>query len=231
MAHAPAELVDEQPGLTDALRAFALRMKPMATTQNPQENLRTLAPELAEHARTIEQGAREVDHAAALRTELDAITAELRSLAEAAHAATDGTSQDLRDTAVYLGKRAESLFSYLSQRQAEGTGQPGATSPVAIPAPATPASDLHTATEDLSTLARIITSLERRTAELSDEAVAANILLQTEGQTDAGIGHDTNPVVDPDEAIAVVYEAVERLNNIAAALARAGEANRMRASA
>lgn len=231
MAHAPAEQVDEQPGLTDALKAFALRMKPMATTQNPQENLRTLAPELAEHARTIEQGAREVDHAAALRTELDAITAELRSLAEAAHAATDGTSQDLRDTAVYLGARAESLFSYLSQRQAEGTGQPGATSPVAIPAPATPASDLHTATEDLSTLARIITSLERRTAELSDEAVAANILLQTEGQADAGIGLDTNPVVDPDEAITVVYEAVERLNNIAAALARAGEANRMRASA
>jgi hypothetical protein len=231
MAHGPVEPAEEQPGLTDALKAFALRMKPMATTPNAGENLRMMAPELAEHARTIEQSAQEAGHAASLRTELDAITAELRSLADAAQFAGDSTPNELRETAIYLGARAESLFSYLSQRQAEGVEQSLAPTTSATPAAATPTSDLHTATEDLTTLARIITSLERRTAELSDEAVAANLLLQTEGHLHPETSGDHQPPADPEQAIAVVYEAVERLNNIAAALARAGEANRMRASA
>ena len=231
MAHGPVEQAAEQPGLTDALRAFALRMKPMATTPNAGENLRTMDPELAEHARTIEQSAQEVGHAASLRTELDAITAELRSLADAAQFAGDSTPNELRETAIYLGARAESLFSYLCQRQAEGAEQSLVPTNIAVPAPAAPTSDLHTATEDLTTLARIITSLERRTSELSDEAVAANLLLQTEGHGHQDTSGDHKPAADPEQAIAVVYEAVERLNNIAAALARAGEANRMRASA
>ena len=221
----------EPRSLTENLKAFALRMKPLETAPVPGDELRDMAPELTEHARTIEETACEVAHAAALRGELESITTELRSLASTIQSGEEAPWADLRDTALHLGARAETLSAYLSQKQAaelDLTPAPAFEDP-----PQIAANGLLEATHDLATLGRIIATLEQRMAELSDEAVAANLAHQT-GQvtTDQPEGSEpAAPAADADATIAVVYEAIDRLNNIAAALARAGEANHMRAAA
>jgi len=232
MATPRATNEDESRGLMENLRAFALRVKPLETASALQDELRDMAPELTEHARTIEETAREVAHAASLRCELESITTELRSLATTIQSGGEAAWTELKDTAMYLGARAETLSAYLSQRQFAETDQPPAPAAARETEAASPADSMAEATQDLATLARIIGTLEQRVAELSDEAVAANLFHQTGGQpTDQPDSErPTGPVPNAEEAIAVVYEAVDRLNNIAAALARAGEANQMRAA-
>lgn len=233
MAAPKAANEDEPRGLTENLKAFALRVKPLETASALQEELRDMAPELTEHARTIEETAREVAHAAALRCELESITTELRSLATTIQSGGEAPWTELKDTAIYLGARAETLSAYLSQRQFAETDLPPAPAAARQTEAASPTDSMVEATQDLATLARIIGTLEQRMAELSDEAVAANLFHQTGGQPTDHPDSDGQTVSVPnaEEAIAVVYEAVDRLNNIAAALARAVEANQMRAAA
>ncbi len=223
---------DQAPGLTGILQAFSQSVKPLGNPAMPVDELRDMAPELERHALTIEQSAREVGNAAALRTELEAITAELRTLATSIKDAPEAAAGDLRETALYLGARAETLFTYLNEREGLQP-EPSQEVPVSTTLASAPhAEPVSRTTHDLSTLAHIISSLETRTAALSDEAVAANLSFQLDA-AGAALGPATGFEIagDTDEAIAVVYEAVERLNNIAAALARAADASKQRAAA
>jgi methyl-accepting chemotaxis protein len=217
--------------LTDSLKAFARSVRPLYTSPDPLAGLQDLAPELAQHAERIDAGAQEVAHAAALRAELGSITAELRALAQTARAPAQASSDDLRETAVHLGARAESLFTYLTEVHA-ADARTHAQAILAVQPPQAAAS-IEQTTDDLTTLAEIINKLEKRAADLSDEAVAANLEQQTTGRpspAEVSDGHARHPQKS-DEAIAAVYDSIERLNNIAAALARAGEATRLRLAA
>ena len=219
-APAPSTESSTEDNLASALSAFSESLRPVLTTRDPLKDLKGLLPDLARYADVIEQRAHEVKPtAAALRTELGAITSELRAMTRNVEAADPAHAEILRETALNLGARAESLFSYLSQTHPEDfRAQP------AIPASET-ASFAQTA-DDLDTLARIIGKLEQRTATLSDEAIIANIAHQvtspspTERKSSSPRGADYG-----DKAIATVFEAIERLNSIAAALARASDAN------
>lgn len=217
--------------LTDSLKAFARSVRPLYTSPDPLAGLQDLAPELAQHAERIDAGAQEVAHAAALRAELGSITAELRALAQSAKAPAPASSDELRETAVHLGARAESLFTYLTEVHA-ADARTHAQAILAVQPPQAAAS-IEQTTDDLTTLAEIINKLEKRAADLSDEAVAANLEQQTTGRSspaEVSDGHTRHPQKS-DEAIAAVYDSIERLNNIAAALARAGEATRLRLAA
>lgn len=214
---------DHAGSLTDNLRAFAMSVRPLAASDDPA----AIAQEFERHADAIEQSASEVAQAAALRAELDAITAELRNLAGDLQASAGNPAEHLQEAALDLGARAETLFSYLQQRQATATDD-GTSASSGV---TTGTETMSRATNDLLALARIIGSLEQRTALLSDAAVAANISHQTRNNQPSAEVTDMIATDDTDEAIAVVYEAVERLNNIAAALARASDASRQRAAA
>jgi hypothetical protein len=62
--------------------------------------------------------------------------------------------------------------------------------------------------------------------------VAANIARQTaDADASQSDGADGPAAQETEQAISVVYEAVERLNNIAAALARAADASHQRRAA
>ena len=220
--------------LTEALEAFARSIKPLVAAKDPVAGLAQLAPELVRHAQSIDESAEGVSNAAALRNELGAITAELRSLTRAATSPGTAAGDDLRETALHLAARAESLFSYLNQMHPDDFAPPGNTYRTAAAQPTamsrTDDATLHQTVDDLEQLARIINTLEHRTTELSNEAVAANLDLQTGS---ASPTEDSRPVAgrQGEQAIAAVYESIERLNNIAAALARAGDADRLRSAA
>lgn len=217
--------------LTDALEAFARSIRPLYTAKDPVAGLRQLVPELARHAQNIDESAREVSHAAALRNELNAITAELRSLAQSAQAPEIREGDDLRETALHLGARAESLFSYLNQMHPDDFAPPrqAGTRAATGMTPTVDTATLEQTVDDLAKLARIINTLEQRTTDLSDEAVAANLGHQT-GAASPTEGPHLSSGRQGELAIAAVYESIERLNNIAAALARAGDADRLRAT-
>lgn len=223
--NADDDITGRPQSLTDNLKAFALSVRPLVCAPEPAGDLRDMAQDFARHAEAIALSAREVAHAAALRTEIEAITSGLRELATSLQAPGTEPAENLQDTAIDLGARAETLFSYLNQREvAAGKGAVVETAPEAGGT-----ETITRATQDLMALARIIGSLEQRTALLSDAAVAANMSRQANGidapETDEADAQET------EQAISVVYDAVERLNNIASALARAADAGHQRRAA
>ena len=232
-ASTPEPASDEEPAarppsLTENLKAFALSVKPLASAPEPATDMRDMAQDFARHAEAIALSAREVAHAAALRAELDAITSGLRDLAANLEAPQATPAEGLQETAIDLAARAETLFSYLNQR--EVTPSQDLVVETAPEAGGTQA--ITRATQDLMALARIIGSLEQRTTLLSDAAVAANIARHTNGADASDADSADGPAAqDTEQAIQVVYEAVERLNNIAAALARAANASHQRRAA
>jgi uncharacterized phage infection (PIP) family protein YhgE len=219
--------------LTEALEAFARSIRPLYAAKDPIAGLNQMVPELVRHAQNIDESAREVAHAAALRNELGAITSELRALTQAAQAPALHAGDDLRETALHLGARAESLFSYLNQMHPDDFAPPRpavASRTTVRDSSSVDTTSLEQTVDDLEKLARIINTLEERTTGLSDQAVANNMDHQT------GAASPTEEVHLPsgrqgEQAIAAVYESIERLNNIAAALARAGDAERLRTAA
>lgn len=213
--------------LPSALEAFAQGLKGISTATDPVADLRQNLPELSRHADDIDSGAREVKPAAtALRTELNAITAELRTLAAGTQNPDSLEAGNLKEAALHLSARAETLFAYLSQTSSEDYQAIRSG-----PSPAVGSSIEQTA-NDLDTLAQIIGKLEQRASILSDQAVAANMDKQTNAASPAEqAGTMQGGSEQADQAIAAVYESIERLNNIAAALARAGDANSQRKAA
>jgi hypothetical protein len=222
--NAPAPQFETQGSLTAALNAFSESLRGVSRTKNPLGELKGLVPTLNRFADEIELGAKDVKPtAAALRAELGAITSELRTMTRNVLSADAANADILLETALYLGARAETMFSYLSQTQPEDFPASQSTHETAT---------FEQTADDLDTLARIIGKLEQRTSSLSDEAVAANLEHQTAAASpsegDLGLPADRGR---GDRAIATVFEAIERLNNIAAALARAGDANQQHRAA
>ena len=223
-----------QPGtLTEALEAFARSIRPLYAAKDPVAGLNQMVPELVRHAQNIDESAREVAHAAALRNELGAITSELRALTQAAQAPALHAGDDLRETALHLGARAESLFSYLNQMHPDDFAPPRpatASRMTTMVSSSVDTTSLEQTVDDLEKLARIINTLEERTTGLSDQAVASNMDHQTGAASPTEEAHLPSGR-QGEQAIAAVYESIERLNNIAAALARAGDAERLRTAA
>ncbi|MEQ1863799.1 MAG: hypothetical protein ABL996_04005 [Micropepsaceae bacterium] len=215
---------DQTTSLKAALGAFAEDVKILAPGADRSARLKSLGEALDRHAEEIETHAADVEPSAtALRTELHAISSELRTVA--ARAQSSGTVKDgpaLRETAIELGARAESLFTYLANthHDAPGDDEPPATNMVDDPS------------ADIATLARLIAKLEARAEHMSQSAVAARF-------------DDVSDELSPAEreakrrnaerktggTIHTLFESIERLNNIAAALARANDVERQRKAA
>jgi HAMP domain-containing protein len=222
--NAPAPQAEAHGSLTTVLNAFSESLRGVARTRNPLGELKGLVPKLTRFADDIELGAKDVKPtAAALRAELGAITSELRTMTRNVQTADAANADILIETALYLGARAESLFSYLNQTQPEDFRAARSTHETAT---------FEQTADDLDTLARIIDKLEQRTSSLSDEAVAANLEHQTAtpSPSENGLGLPADRGRG-DTAIATVFEAIERLNSIAAALARASDANQQHRAA
>lgn len=214
---------DHSAPLKAALEAFASEIKRLAPNADRAARLISMGKTLDRHAEQIETHAEAVEpSAASLRSELHAITSELRTIA--ARAQSGSVGQDgpvLRESAIELGARAESLFSYLS-----------ATHPDAIDDDGIDIETTDDPATDIVTLAHLIAKLEARAESLSQTAVAdrfsdiADTLSPAEREA---------KIRDAERktggAIHAVYESIERLNNVATALARAGDIERQRKSA
>lgn len=216
--------LDQSQSLKNALGAFATEVKALAANADRAARLKTMGKELDRHADEIEAHAEAVNPSSgALRGELHAITSELRTIAARAQANNVKEGPALREAAIDLGARAESLFSYFAHAPDAGVEDDGEE--------AAPQS-IDAAAADLQALAQLIGRLETRAEHLSQAAVAARFAEITDdlspAEREAGAQMAERRA---DAAIHTVFESIERLNNIAAALARAGDAERQRRAA
>jgi len=223
---AAQDQLNQVSSLRNALGTFAADVKKLATGADRTARLKNMGEALDHHANEIEARAEAIGPSAeTLRGELHGITSGLRTIA--ARALENGTKEapGLRAAAMELGTRAESLFASLSEAQDAAGDDPEID--------LTPAeADDTTTTADLAALAQLIGRLETRAEHLSQSAIATNL---------DDIADSLSPVEHEDRArksghaadgaIHTVFESIERLNNIAAALARAGNVERQRRAA
>ena len=215
--NAAQQKLDQAASLREALTRFANEVRQLATNADRSARLKNMGKVLDRHADEIEAHAGAIDPAAeGVRNEVHAITSELRTIAARAQATGVKEGTALREAAIHLGERAQSLFGRLDDL-------PAATDDDA-PASSEPA-DVSTA--DLVALAQLIGRLEARAENLSRSALASRFNKVDEAASAEGPGNELNT----DGAIHTVFESIERLNNIAAALARAGDADRQRRAA
>ncbi len=208
--NAGAETTDPAFALKSALGAFAHDVKALDHAEPD-----TLSNALARHAEAIDASAGAVEPSAiALRAELQAITSELRIVANTAH-----DPATAHDSALHLGARAESLFSYLTQTHSKAFDEQSLQDE----------ETMEQTTSDLATLAKIIGKIEARASQLSDSAVAASLDQQFDTRSPSEF--ENSGSTGNDGTITTVFESIERLNNIAASLARAGDAERLRKAA
>lgn len=214
---------DQTQSLKDALGAFAVEVKKLAANADRAARLKNMGKALDRHAEEIESRAAAVAPASdALRGELHAITSGLRTIAARAQSTGVTEGPALREAAIDLGARAESLFSYFANAPEPAAYDEAPPEPLPV----------DTATADLDALVQLIARLESRAEHLAQSAVAARFaeirddLSPTERAADAPGDQRKS-----DAAIHTVFESIERLNNIAAALARAGDAERQRRAA
>ncbi len=208
--NADAETTDPAFALKSALDAFAQDVKALDHAEPD-----TLSNALARHAEAIDASAGAVEPSAtALRAELQAITSELRIVANATH-----DPATAHDSALHLGARAESLFSYLTQTHSKAFDEQNLQDE----------ETMEQTTSDLATLAKIIGKIEVRASQLSDSAVAASLDQQFDTRSPSEF--ENSGSTGNDGTITTVFESIERLNNIAASLARAGDAERLRKAA
>jgi DNA repair exonuclease SbcCD ATPase subunit len=216
--------LDHAQSLKDALGSFATEVKTLAANADRSARMRNMGKALEHHADEIETHAKAVEPSSgALRNEIHAITSELRTVAARAQSNNVKDASTLREAAIDLGARAESLFSYF-----ENAPSLAADDDDDELAPQT----ADAAAADLQALAQLIGRIEARAEHLSQAAVAARF---------APISDDTSPAEREaglrqveqatDGAVHAVFASIERLNNIAAALARAGEIERRRHAA
>jgi len=82
---------------------------------------------------------------------------------------------------------------------------------------------------DVEALASLVAQLETRAETLSEQAVARRFEEVARAGSPAELREKAfADDLRTDSAIQVVFEAIERLNNVAASLARAGDAERQR---
>ncbi len=216
--------LDHAQSLKDALGSFASEVKTLAANADRSARMRNMGKALEHHADEIETHAKAVEPSSgALRNEIHAITSELRTVAARAQSNNVKDAATLREAAIDLGARAESLFSYF-----ENAPTLAADDDDDEPAP----QNTDAAAADLQALAQLIGRLEARAEHLSQSAVAARFTEIRDdlspAEREAGLREVERAT---DGAVHAVFESIERLNNIAAALARAGDVERRRHAA
>jgi methyl-accepting chemotaxis protein len=138
---------DETAPLKEALSSFAIDVRSLAANADRVAKLKAMGRALDQHADDIEAHAPAVGPSAALRTELQSITGELRDIAARAQANGSKDGPRLREAAIEVGARAESLFTYLNETH------PGAH--------ATEEAPTHNQS-DIDALSGLIARIERR---------------------------------------------------------------------
>jgi len=215
--------LDHAQSLKDALGSFAAEVKTLAANADRSARLKNMGKALDHHADQIEAHAQAVEPSSgALRGEIHAITSELRTIAARAQSTNVKDAPALREAAIDLGARAESLFSYFESAPTITAADDDEPAPHAVDA----------AAADLQALAQLIGRLEARAEHLSQAAIASRFTEISDdtspAEREAGLREVEHAT---DGAVHAVFESIERLNNIAAALARAGEVERRRLAA
>ena len=208
-----AAIMAELKTITDAINGAAEQMRGEVTRLIEHIDEERLLPSRAGGAMALLTG----PGSEAARTLADVPKAEvlerLGDLAAEMHAVAN-PSQGAASTALRIEQRARGLFAELGDVAELGADQE---------------LSLEGATADVEALAQAVAKLEARAEALSELAVArrfdgpGNIGSPAE-LSDRAFAADLRT----DGAIQTVFEAIERLNNIAAALARAGDAERQR---
>lgn len=157
---------DHTASLKSALGKFAAEVKDLAAGADRTARLKAMGRALDRHAEEIEAHMPAVEPSTALRSELAAITGELRTIAARAQAnganAKDGPR--LRESAVEIGARAESLFTYLNETHPDHADEQ------ADDAFAASAST----TDDIAALAQLIDRLEARASVATADDLSTN---------------------------------------------------------
>jgi methyl-accepting chemotaxis protein len=151
MNAAQEETTDETAPLKSALGRFATEVKDLAASADRAARLKAMGRALDLHADEIEAHIPAVEPSGALRGELAAITGELRTIAARAQANGVQDGPRLREAAIEVGARAESLFTYLSETHPEPHDEPQ------------PAK-----TDDIAALAKLIGRIESRADHSTD---------------------------------------------------------------
>lgn len=155
--NAAQEHTDHTAALKSALGKFAADVKDLAASADRAARLKAMGRALDQHAEEIEAHMPAVEATTALGSELAAITGELRIIAARAQANGAKDGPRLRESAIEIGARAESLFSYLNETHPDrGDDQ---VDSVFEEAPST--------VGDIAALAQLIDRLEARATSLA----------------------------------------------------------------
>jgi hypothetical protein len=161
---AAQESTDHTASLKSALGKFAAEVKDLAAGADRAARLKAMGRALDRHAEEIEAHMPAVEPSTALRTELAAITGELRTIAARAQANGAKDGPRLRESAVEIGARAESLFTYLNDTHPdEGDEQSDDAFARA-----------SSTTNDIAALAQLIDRLEARASAAPTDDLSTN---------------------------------------------------------
>jgi hypothetical protein len=205
MNAAQAQL-DHVAALQATLIGFATELGEPSHDDRPAR-LKSIGLALNRHADEIETHGQANDPTR--HAEVQAITSELRMIAARAQATNVKDAPALREAALRLGERARDLFDRFDEAPAPADIESTAAEPDA-------------ANTDLAALAQLIGRLEAKAEGLARAARATRF--------DAP-SPDRSAELRTDDAVRTVFESIERLNGVAAALARAGDAERLRRAA
>ena len=206
MNAAQAQL-DHVAALQATLIGFASELAEPSHDERP-ERLKSIGLALNRHADVIEAHGQASDQPR--HAEVQAITSELRMIAARAQATNVKDAPALREAALLLGERARDLFDRFDDASAlTDNAEPTAIEPAA-------------AGTDLTALTQLIGRLEAKAEGLARAARATRF--------DAP-NPDNSAELRTDDVVRTVFESIERLNGVAAALARAGDAERLRRAA
>ena len=206
--------------LPDEIRAELMDVaEDMRSLGNAPETRRAsdeLSAALSRHADAIEIHARdEAPTPEALREVLGSMARELRQVtARARNGLASEAALHAANAAAEIEARAQRLFGQLEA--AMGVEDVDDVS-------------FEATSGDVETLASLAAKLEARAEALSEQAVSRRFDEVTGAGSPAEL-RERAFVADmrTDQAIQTVFESIERLNNVAAALARAGDAERQR---
>jgi hypothetical protein len=209
--------------LKDALSPVVAQLEAISS-QSDGAQARAGAMGLAQGAAGIDAACANIgDVFAGLKQTAAVLCERLRILTAEAQNGSDRFSDlGLSDNAARLARDARALAGEIESMEASAPPAP------AFPAP-TLAATLEGAAQDIQRLSDAIADLEQRT-----EAMAAEAAQALDAGPDTGapseLIQNSRAVNDrlTDEAIQAVFQSIERLNNIAQALARAGDAQSRR---
>jgi methyl-accepting chemotaxis protein len=203
----------------DDIRAELIEVaEEMRSLGNAPETRRAsdeLSATLSQHADAIEIHAREATTPETLRGVLSAMARELRQVtARARNGLASEAALHAANAAADIEERAHRLFGQLEA--AMGVAESDDIS-------------FDVTNADVEALANLAVKLEARAEALSEQAILrrfddVNSPGSPAEQRERAFAAD----IRTDQAIQTVFESIERLNNVAASLARAGDAERQR---